>query len=1543
MKVRILFILMLAALANCRKPDRPEALIFRDGFAVGNDTTAPLVVSVTGEAGTDQLLVEFNEPVYTTAGGSGNLVTGDFSYQDNNATGATGITAMFEANGADRIVVLTTNANLIAGDNGDRVTFPANSIYDAAGNALAATDKLIVLTIVPPTLVGAETMDTNRNGKIDHLKLTFNKNLTDATFPNYVNTSTLGGVTTAWLVAGFTNVRIDPTIAADVDNDNIVYLTWTEGASTDTALKPDLTTTAGPALQATNGATVNQIFTATVAETDGTPPVLLDATEKAGEKDLVLSFSEPVYTNSNATGNLILGDFSYTNNNPTGATALSNITEADGSDKSITLQMDSNFVSADHLTDRVAVVTNEIYDAAGLATVNCQTGTHCGGTYVTTRITNGDAPVLQSAETMDVDGNGKIDHYKLTFDVPVSDASFPGHAGNNALGTVTTQWLIAGRSNVRIDTRDAVPPAGPGDIGTNDNAIYLAFDESANACADNDISGCDTGAKPDLTTTVTPGLADLDPTNFPQLVSGGVIETDKVSPMLISAKAGASTQNLTLRFSEAVFTNSGGTGDLIESDISYANTSGSNATTVATVIDGNAADGKVTFTASTNFALADEADGVAAVSNQIFDAVGNSMVAISQNVRVAPVLLTAETMDIDADGYIDHMKLTFGSAVDDSTFPGHVSNGLGTAGVNWLLTSQGNTRLDTRTATAPNGPGDVANDTVLYLAFTGSSDTAFVPDLTTTTTPGLRIAGSANQMQPMAAGDLNEQDRAIPRIVGAGVTSSTQLMVNFSEPVYTNAGAAGNLVPTDFAYGNVATGGATAIASMAEGDGADRKVTLILDAAFLGTDSNQDSITSAASEIFDAAGNAAILNPRKILGTPRYVADGGVLTMIESGGTLYMGGNFTMFGPIRGSGVPIDGTAAAIPAGMINHARINGRVQVAIADVNGGFLIGGDFTSVGGISRNRIARINADGSLNSWNPNANGGVITLAVSGTKIFVGGNFTNIGGQGRNNIAALDATTGLATSWNPNANGSISAIAVSGSTVYIGGGFTTIGATSRNYIAALDASIDENNATAWNPNADGSVSTLAISGGTIYAGGFFTMIGGSVRNRVAAIDATTGLATSWNPNANGSVSAMAVSGSTVYISGGFSTIGVTSRNNIAAISTAGSLTSWNPNANGIVSSLAVSGTTIYAGGTFTTIGGQTRKMIAALNTAVNTNNATNWDPNANAAVLALAISGNVVYAGGDFSSMLGQVRNRLAALDATGQLTSWNPNADNTVNTLAVSGTTIYAGGNFTNVSGVSRLRLAAIDNAGNLTSWDPGANNTVYSMATSGSTIYVGGDFSMIVDQVCDRIGAISSAGFPISSWLPNANGTVYALAVSGSTVYAGGDFTFIGGASRARIAGLDSSGNATAFAGSANGIVRTIVAAGSTLYVGGDFTFIGPSRNYIAALDSTTGTATSWNPNAGNRVNALVVSGTTLYAAGLFTTIGGQTRSRIAALDTTINTNNATSWNPNASGGGTSLAITGTTVYIGGNFSTIGGLGISRLGAIDLATGQALEY
>ena len=50
-------------------------------------------------------------------------------------------------------------------------------------------------------------------------------------------------------------------------------------------------------------------------------------------------------------------------------------------------------------------------------------------------------------------------------------------------------------------------------------------------------------------------------------------------------------------------------------------------------------------------------------------------------------------------------------------------------------------------------------------------------------------------------------------------------------------------------------------------------------------------------------------------------------------------------------------------------------------------------------------------------------VYSIAVQADgKILVGGNFTSIGGQTRNHIARLDATTGLADSFDPNASNAV-----------------------------------------------------------------------------------------------------------------------------------------------------------------------------------------------------------------------------------------------------------------------------------------------------------------------------------------------------------------------------------------------------------------------------------------------------------------------------------------------------------------------------------------
>src|SRR4030042_1805457 len=137
----------------------------------------------------------------------------------------------------------------------------------------------------------------------------------------------------------------------------------------------------------------------------------------------------------------------------------------------------------------------------------------------------------------------------------------------------------------------------------------------------------------------------------------------------------------------------------------------------------------------------------------------------------------------------------------------------------------------------------------------------------------------------------------------------------------------------------------------------------------------------------------------------------------------------------------------------------------------------------------------------------------MAISGSTIYAGGEFTSVGGQPRNRLAALDPnpaspTYGQATAWNPNADGAVRDFAHSGSTVYAGGDFTSIGGQARNRIAALDATTGL--ATTWNPNAYERVRTLRLSGSTVYAGGNFTSVGGETRNRIAALAATPGRAT-------------------------------------------------------------------------------------------------------------------------------------------------------------------------------------------------------------------------------------------------------------------------------------------------------------------------------------------------------------------------------------------------------------------------------------------------
>ena len=72
----------------------------------------------------------------------------------------------------------------------------------------------------------------------------------------------------------------------------------------------------------------------------------------------------------------------------------------------------------------------------------------------------------------------------------------------------------------------------------------------------------------------------------------------------------------------------------------------------------------------------------------------------------------------------------------------------------------------------------------------------------------------------------------------------------------------------------------------------------------------------------------------------------------------------------------------------------------------------------------------------------------------KILAAGGFSSIGGQTRGRIARLDAATGLADSFNPGASGDVLAIATQADgKILAGGSFTSIGGQTRNAFARLN----------------------------------------------------------------------------------------------------------------------------------------------------------------------------------------------------------------------------------------------------------------------------------------------------------------------------------------------------------------------------------------------------------------------------------------------------------------------------------------------------------
>jgi len=226
---------------------------------------------------------------------------------------------------------------------------------------------------------------------------------------------------------------------------------------------------------------------------------------------------------------------------------------------------------------------------------------------------------------------------------------------------------------------------------------------------------------------------------------------------------------------------------------------------------------------------------------------------------------------------------------------------------------------------------------------------------------------------------------------------------------------------------------------------------------------------------------------------------------LTSGGQVYIGGSFTSYNGIQRTRLARVNSDGSLDASFNVGTGPGATIWATLLQNDGKIIAAGEFTSVNGFSRLHIARFNPDGSLDqSFDPGTNGPNDTIwsAVLQTdgKVLIGGDFTTVGGLSRNHVARLNADGTVDTTFDPGTgtDGTVFTIALGvNSKIWIGGGFTTANLAPYSRFARLnaDGSLD----ASFDPGtgADDTVYSIAPQAdGTVYVGGIFTTFNGTHR---------------------------------------------------------------------------------------------------------------------------------------------------------------------------------------------------------------------------------------------------------------------------------------------------------------------------------------------------------------------------------------------------------------------------------------------------------------
>jgi uncharacterized delta-60 repeat protein len=595
----------------------------------------------------------------------------------------------------------------------------------------------------------------------------------------------------------------------------------------------------------------------------------------------------------------------------------------------------------------------------------------------------------------------------------------------------------------------------------------------------------------------------------------------------------------------------------------------------------------------------------------------------------------------------------------------------------------------------------------------------------------------------------------------------------------------------------------------------------------------------------------------------------------------------------------------------------SGRVTTSARAADGKFIIAGNFATVSGHGSKNLARLNANGSYDESfdigsGPNDSVKKIFMQSDG-KILVSGNFTQFNGAARNRIVRLNPNGSIDPTFSPNFGASFVQIAAlqSDGKIIVNGNFTSFGGFTRNGLVRLnaDATIDQSfdPGVGLTNGAQVQITAVQPDGKIIIGGGFRTFNGGAVSGLLRLnADGTVDLSYNFDdpgiPFGELFEIALTANGK-IYLVGVF----FSNTPKVVRLTSDGNLDptfSSNNEGNGRIFSLAeMPDGKVLVGGSFDSIRingtsyphfGLFRFNVDGSPDTTFTAQLPDWSGTTGVYHLSLQ-NNNQILVGGEYAQISGVQRGGLALTNLSGVVDTAFTGVIGTkaqiITFEKLADGKIMVAGNFHSVANsLSRyvVRLNADGTPDNTFLLDSLITNQVGAIAVQPDGKMILGGYQGIW-----RVNADGSLDSGFNAQIPQFEGVgSIALQADGKILIAGG-FSAVNGVNRKFLARLNSDGtldnslNVT-FGAPLLSLSRVVLQPDGKILISGDFSSVNgqPVANFARLnADGTVDSNFQIGNGANGPVSSILLNGDgTIFVGGNFSTFNGQSKRSLVKLD-----------------------------------------------------------